>query len=522
MTDTTRHRTDLDVPPDADPRTLAPDAPLLAAWLRAEEDRVAGRWTPFTIPGHKQRTDLVGTVVRGDVPLYAGVDTVRLAHGLLDDAEGRAAELWGADWCRFSVGGSTHGNQALALAVGRPGQSVVVSRTLHRSLLLGLVMAGLHPVWVRPRVDDATGLPTSVPVEDVERALFEHPDCCAVMLGDPSYVGTIGDVGGHARVAHAAGVPLVVDAAWAPYLGFHPELPPHALALGADAIVTSAHKALPAVSQAAIVLARTSQAGGLLDIDRLERGFQATNTTSASGTVLASIDAARALLARDGRELLGRTLRLVAGARARLAAVPGLEVLDAPFADGTTVDPTKLVLLLAGAGVFGADVEADLVAAGMPLEMADRDVIVAMVTIADDERTVDDLVDALVAAVERHRGTPRRAVASAAWTVEPKTVVPPRQAFFAPHDVLPAAEAVGRVSAELVAPYPPGIPVLAPGELITAEALRTLQEARDRGGRIAFAADRTLATLHVVGSEHVGTPSRRASDWVRPPQQGQR
>ncbi len=149
------------------------------------------------------------------------------------------------------MAGSTHGNQALALAVGRPGDEVIVSRTLHRSLLLGLVLAGLRPVWVRPEVDPASGLPGAVPVAAVRSALATHPGVRAVFLGDPSYVGTISDLAGHAAAAHQAGVPLIVDAAWAAHLGFHPGFPPHALAAGADAMVTSAHKTLPAWSQGA-------------------------------------------------------------------------------------------------------------------------------------------------------------------------------------------------------------------------------------------------------------------------------
>ncbi len=141
-----------------DPRRLRGDAPLLDAWLRFHEESP----TPFTIPGHKQRRDLVGDVVAGDVPLYAGLDTMKLARGVVAEAEARAARLWGADLCRFSVGGSTHGNQALALAVARPGDRVVVARTLHRSMLLGLVLAGLEPVWLRPEVDATHGLPTGV------------------------------------------------------------------------------------------------------------------------------------------------------------------------------------------------------------------------------------------------------------------------------------------------------------------------------------------------------------------------
>src|SRR6266566_714477 len=249
--------------------------------------------------------------LRSDAPLLGALDTIKHADVLLADAQDRAARLWGADWCRFSVAGSTHGNQALALAVGSPGQEAIVTRCLHRSLLLGLVLAGLRPVWVLPERDPGTGLPGAVAVRTVRDALAAHPGACAVFLGDPSYVGTTGDLAGHADAAHEAGVPLIVDAAWAAYLGFHPDLPPHAIAAGADGMVTSAHKALPASTQGALVLARTR----FLDRARLDRAFEATHTTSPAGAITASIDAARALLARDGKQLCARLLHLVAIAR---------------------------------------------------------------------------------------------------------------------------------------------------------------------------------------------------------------
>src|ERR1019366_2098446 len=168
--------------------------------------------------------------------------------------------------------------------------------------------------------------PRAVAVDTVRHALAAHPDACAVFLGDPSYVGTTGDLAGHAAAAHAAGVPLVVDAAWAAHLGFHPDLPPHAIAAGADAMVTSAHKALPAYTQGALVLARTQR----LDAARLDRAFEATHTTSPTGSIMASTDAARALLARDGKELCARLLRGVAAAKDRLRRVPGPRVLRGP------------------------------------------------------------------------------------------------------------------------------------------------------------------------------------------------
>ena len=468
-----------------DPLGLRGSAPLLDAWLRFQEAAP----TPFTIPGHKQRTDLVGDVVAGDVPLYAGLDTMKLATGVLAEAEARAATLWGADVCRFSTGGSTHANQAIALAVAGDGDEVVVSRTLHRSLLLGLVLAGLTPVWVRPEVDPATGLPLGVAPASVATALDDHPAARAVFVGDPSYVGTVGDLAGLAEVAHAHGVPLVVDAAWAAHFGFHPALPAHALALGADAMVTSAHKSLPAYSQGALLLART----GRLDPARLDAGVAATATTSPAGAILASIDAARALLERDGEGLLDAAIAATRTARDDLRDVDGLVVLD-----GADVDPLKLTLVLAGTGADGIAVEQDLLAAGLPVESADRDVLVAVVSMADTAETVGRLTAALMTSIERRRGEARPVVGPASYRVEPDVDVPPRAAFFARAVTVPIDAAEGRTSAELIAPYPPGIPVVAPGERLTAHVLDALDHARAAGVRIAYAADPTLATLRVL------------------------
>ena len=458
------------------------EAPLLDAYLRALDAGTA----PFTIPGHK-RNPVFGRVVAGDVPLHGGLDSISLSGGLLVEAERRAAALWGADVARFSVGGSTHGNQALALAVGRPGDRVVVPRTLHRSLLLGLVLAGLEPVWLPTRVDAVTGLPLGCRAADVRRCLDESAGVVAVFVGDPTYVGSVGELTEVATVVHAAGLPLLVDAAWGAHFGFHPALPPHALQAGADALVTSAHKMLPAYSQASLVLARTER----LDPARLASGFEATHTTSPAGSVLASTDAARALLQLDGEALLGDVLRLVSTARARLGEVTGLTVLDA-------VEPSKLVLGLAGVGADGVAVGRDLAAAGVEVEMADRDWLVPVVTLADTPATVDRLVTALLATLDRHAGSPRETRVAASWGVRPDVAMPPRDAFFAPAVTLPIREAVGRVCVELVAPYPPGVPVLAPGERVTAEAVDSLRTAAADGTRIAYAADPTMQTLRVV------------------------
>jgi arginine decarboxylase len=473
-----------------DPSALRKDAPLLDGWLRFRATGVA----PFTTPGHKQRLGLVGPVVRDDVPLYGGVDTVRQQRGLVAEADRRLARLWGADWGRISVGGSTHGNQALALALCRPGDAVVVTRTLHRSLLMGLVLVGATPVWVRPEVDPTTGLPTRVPVERVEAALAAHPAARAVFLVEPTYAGTLSDIAAHAEVAHRYGIPLVVDQAWGAYFGFHPGLPRHALQAGADALVTSAHKTLPAYTQSALLLANT----GRIDRDRLERAFEVTATTSPSGTIAASADAARALLERDAERLLGNLLQLAEHARRRLREIPGLVLLADVVDPSVILDPAKLALHVSAMGASGLAMEDDLVRAGTPVELADRDTLIPILSLADDRQAVDRLVDGVRAAAERRRGAPRRMRPSISWTVQPQTVIPPRDAFFARHVTVPAERAIGRVSAELVAPYPPGIPVLAPGERITPEAVEGLREAMADGTQVRYAADPTLRTFHVV------------------------
>ncbi len=386
------------------------DAPLYRAWADAQARFRAGELVPSRLPAHKQRTDLVGDLVAGDLPFYGGLAPIRGADALLRAAEQRTAERWGADWCRYSVGGSTHGNQALTLAVGAPGDTVVVDRTCHRSLLLGLVLAGLRPVWVHPPIDAATGFPLGVTADTVADALDRHPDARAVFVTSPSYVGTCADVGALSRVTRAAGVPLLVDAAWGAHLGSHPELPLHPFAAGADAVVTSAHKTLPALNQGALVLARTA----LLATDRLDRAMEATATTSPSGAIFASVDAVQALLAVRGEAAGGRAAPPGTPRTSRAAQVPGVVVPDAATFGGT-FDDAKLAVLLAGTGADGIAVDRDLADQGFTVEMADRDLLVPMVTIADDDAGARRLrgrrwwprSSAIGRATGRSRSTPR-------------------------------------------------------------------------------------------------------------------
>ena len=267
---------------------------------------------------------------------------------------------------------------------------------------------------------------------------------------------------------------------------------------GADALVTSIHKMVTGFTQSSMVLAQ----GERIDLERLEAAFEGLHTTSPSGAIFASIDRARALLADRGEELLGQAIRLAADARERFAAVPGLGVVgpDLPARCPALLmhDPTKIVLTLAGTGADGQLVADELEERGLRLEFADRDTFCPVITLADTPQTVDFMVTEIIRAIEEHRGEPRVLVPITAWTLEPDAVMSPRDAFFADHERVPAAEAVGRIAAETAAPYPPGVPALAPGERIHAATLAALQSEARSGTRIAYCGDPLLETVLVV------------------------
>ncbi|MBP6700091.1 MAG: aminotransferase class V-fold PLP-dependent enzyme [Halioglobus sp.] len=470
------------------------ETPLYDAYRRFLAD--AG--TPFTVPGHKRNPELSDPLLALDVPHYGGVEDRRVSKKRLAGAERLAGELWGAPWCGFSVQGSSHGNEAIALTVGKPGDKVIVARTLHKSLFFGLVLAGLVPVWVRPDIDAQTGLTAGMPAQRIRQALREHPDARAVMLVEPSYVGGVSDVAAIAQVAHEFGIPLTVDAAWGAHLGFHPELPPHAIRAGADILVTSVHKHITGFTQSSMVLAQ----GELINRERLEAAFEGLHTTSPSGAIFASIDRARGLLQDRGEELLGNAIRIAGDARARLREVPGLGVVGSEIALRCPAllmhDPTKVVLTLPGTGADGQVVADVLEQRGIHLEFSDRDTFCPVITLADTDASVDRMVTEVIRAIEEHRGAPRPLVPATAWTVIPDTVMSPRDAFFAAHERVPAAQAIGRIAAETAVPYPPGIPALAPGERIQADVLKALHAEVAGGTRVAYCGDPTLATLLVV------------------------
>ena len=472
---------------------LRDSAPLLDAYLSYFESAR----TPFTIPGHKQRASRLdaglGSVVDSDTPLYGGLDEIKLTNQTLKKAEKLAAELWGADYARFSTGGSTHANQAIVLALGAPGDKVAISRTAHRSILSALVLAGLEPIWMSPDIDEATGVPIGIGIAALEGALEQNP--IAVLLTEPGYLGTISDLPALIEAAHKKSIPVILDAAWGGHFGFHPELPRHAFQLGADALITSVHKALPGYSASAILIAQ----GKFLNLDRIEQSFETTHTTSPAGAPLASIDGVRALLQTRGLELNTALLANVAHFKETVQAEFALPIFLYPtdFPAGR-FDPTKIVLRVQQLGASGVEIERDLQAVGIRVEMADRDTIVFLATLADTAEDFEILADALIPILKRRQEQRRESATALSWSVVPARGISMRDAYFAKTEMADASNAEGRISADLIAPYPPGVAVVAPGEVLTAQILDGLKSSKDAGVRIAYATDPSLKQYRVV------------------------
>jgi lysine decarboxylase len=457
--------------------------------------------TAFSTPGHKRNAALIGDdpLLANDAPIHGGADDLRGGKQVRARAERLAAVAFGADLCRFTGNGSTHPNQALCLAVASEGEPVIVSRCSHKSVAAGLVLSGARPVWVAPAVDEDRGVALGHPVEAIEAALEAEPDARAILLVEPSWLGVVSPVARIAELAHARGIPLICDQAWAGHFGFHPGVPASALALGADAVAISTHKALTSFTPGAVLLARDS---GYLDLGRLDAAFDVLETTSPSASLFASIDRARALLEQRGHELLGQALEIARLARELIGQIDGVQLLDDGVLAHPSVgarDPLKLIIDVSATLADGIAVDRSLNERGIRLEGADRRTLVPLLTIGDDEARVRRLATALAEAIDENRGGLREAprIASS-WRTLHEQVMTPRQAFFAPRERVAFEHAVGRVSAELVAPYPPGIPALAPGEVVSAELVAALRDEVAGGTRMAGVSDTTLSTLFVV------------------------
>ncbi|MGH2560940.1 MAG: aminotransferase class I/II-fold pyridoxal phosphate-dependent enzyme [Thermomicrobiales bacterium] len=487
-------------------------APLVEAMRRYQDAAILS----FSTPGHKRGLgvdpefrDLLGAAAfTSDMPLGGGVDDTHFHDDTLGQAELLAADAWGAERTFFLLNGSSAGNHAFLLATVRPGEKVIVARDVHKSLLVALILTGAQPVYVVPRLHPTLNVGMGIDAGDVAVALDAHPAARLVVLVSPSYCGVPSDLAAIAAVSHARGVPLYVDEAWGPHFHFHPALPPSAMSSGVDGTVGSTHKVLSGLTQAALLHTR----GARVDRHRLATTVGMVNTTSPAATILASIDACRRQMALHGRALLERTIGLAQDARGRLQRIPGVGVLDAQQLGVEHFDLTKLVIDVHGLGMTGFEVESALRRRfAIQPEMSDLVGVVCLVTIGDTPESVDRLVSAFESlAAERGPRDVAGSVLRSSGAVIAAGVqaMSPRDAFFATARTIPLSASVGEVAAELVIPYPPGIPVLAPGDVIGTAQVDYLRIGAAHGMYLSGPADPTLATIRVVvepGSERHAT-----------------
>ena len=489
-----------------------------APYLDAVVAYVARNPGRFHIPGHKGTgadpalTEAFGeAAILNDVPpSIEGID-VGPEPTPFQRAQHLAADAWGARRSWFLVNGASGGNHAICMSLahatgklrtGPPHRGrVVVQRNVHSSIIDGLVLSGLRPRFVAPEIDTELGIAHCVLPEALDAALEAEPDALAAMLVSPTYFGAVARVEELAEVAHARGVPLVVDEAWGAHLYFHEDLPTGALRGGADLVLSSTHKIVGSLTQSAMLHLGD---GGQIDEDVIDRSVTLVESTSPNALLTASLDAARRYAVTKGHDLLDETLPTLARAREWVREIPGLDVLDERLAGRNSVaawDPLRLSVDVRGTGATGHRIaqlmrEKDDVV----LELFSENVIVATFGLGETPTaTADRLVEGLRHAVEEIGPADvehRRAFA------EPPPWGPlelaPRDAFLGPQEVVPFQQAEGRIAAESLAAYPPGVPNVLPGERLTGPTIAYIADSLAHGGLVRGASDRSLKTIRVV------------------------
>lgn len=475
--------------------------------LRELGGRDLGR---FHIPGHKggKGADALLREAIGEAALSldfpAGTEDLDIGPDPLNtpfqQSQRLAAEAWGARRSWFLVNGASGGNHAICMTLAHLGDVAVVQRNVHSSVIDGLVLSGLKPRFVAPAVDDDLGVANCMTPEDLEKALEIDPLPVGVFIVSPTYFGAVADVAALAEVAHAKDVPLVVDESWGAHLAFSDELPANALACGADVVLNSVHKLGGSLTQSAILHLGTERIDGRI----VDRSVTLLETTSPSALLTASLDAARRHNVLEGAEQLSETIASLKELRRQVVGIEGLDVLDEEIAEAPSVfawDPLRLSVDVRGTGATGNEIARHLrLEHDIWLELYAENVIVAVFGIGEDVATTGArLLAGLRDAAEKLAKPGDRLKAPFAppppWG---PTIMTPRAAFLGPQEVVAFSESEGRIAAESLAAYPPGVPNVLPGERLSAETIEFIEDSLAHGGQVRGASDRTLRTVRVV------------------------
>ncbi len=474
-------------------------APVYEALYNFRKNRIV----PFDVPGHKrgrgnpELTELLGQQCVGlDVNSQKCLDNLCHPVSVIKEAEELAADAFGAKQAFLMVGGTTSSVQGMVLTACKQGDKIILPRNVHRSVINALVLNGAIPVYVNPDMDKKLGIALGMKVEQVERAIRENPDAVAVLVNNPTYYGICSDLKKIVELAHENGMLALADEAHGTHFYFGENMPVSAMAAGADMAAVSMHKSGGSLTQSSFLLV----GGNRVSPGYVRQNINLPQTTSGSYLLLASLDNSRKNLALGGREAFAKVEALAEYARKEINGIGGYYAYSAEMINGDSIydfDRTKLTVNTLGIGRNGIEVydilrdEYDI-----QVELGDIANILAYISIGDREREIERLVSALM---EIHRKYKRdESVMFSQEYIDPKVAVSPKKAFYAPKESLPLMETKGLICSEFVMCYPPGIPILAPGEQITKEILEYISYAKEKGCSMTGPEDAAIERLNVL------------------------
>ncbi|MDQ0214799.1 lysine decarboxylase [Oikeobacillus pervagus] len=460
----------------------------------------------FHIPGHKKGAgmdpafrDFIGkNALSIDLINIAPLDDLHQPRGMIHEAQQLAAEAFGADHTFFSVQGTSGAIMTMVMSVCGPGDKIIIPRNVHKSVMTAIVFTGAIPIFIHPEIDKNLGISHGITPDSVEKALNQHPDAKGILVINPTYFGISSDLKQIVEIAHSYHVPVLVDEAHGVHIHFHDKLPLSAMQAGADMAATSVHKLGGSMTQSSILNVRE----GLVFAKRVQTILSMLTTTSTSYILLASLDVARKQLATEGKQLIDQTIDLAQSIRSRINEIQHLYCVGEEIL-GTKAtydyDPTKLIISVKDLEITGYDAEKWLRKVyNIEVELSDLYNILCIITPGDSEYEGDILVEALKEMSNQFSQETEEEHIEVLLPDIPLLALSPRDAFYSETEVVPFEESVGRIIAEFIMVYPPGIPIFIPGEIITEENLMYIKKNMDVGLPVQGPEDFELKTLRVI------------------------
>ncbi|MDD5948077.1 MAG: aminotransferase class I/II-fold pyridoxal phosphate-dependent enzyme [Oscillospiraceae bacterium] len=473
-------------------------APVYEALQQLRRQRVV----PFDVPGHKrgrgnpELVQLLGEQCVGiDVNSMKPLDNLCHPVSVILEAENLAADAFGAAHAFFMVGGTTSAVQSMILSACKAGDKIIVPRNVHKSVINALVLCGAIPVYVNPDVQPRIGIALGMEVSQVEQAILANPDAVAVFVNNPTYYGICSDLRSIVKLAHAHHMMVLADEAHGTHFYFNDTLPVSAMAAGADMAAVSMHKSGGSLTQSSLLLLNDTVNEGYV-----KQIINLTQTTSASYLLMSSLDISRRNLALRGEQSFGKVMTMAEYAREEINEIGGYYAYGREICNGTSAfdyDVTKLSVFTREIGLAGIEVY-DLLRDeyDIQIEFGDIGNILAYISIGDRMQDIERLVGAL-ADIKRLYTRDTTGMLSLEY-ISPQVVATPQQAFYAKKEMLPLEQTNGRICGEFVMCYPPGIPILAPGEIITKDVLEYICYAKDKGCSMQGMEDPKVEKLNVL------------------------